>query len=147
TYNGTAVLSDTTGSVQPTNTGEFVNGIWRGEVKVLYGGDSVGITAIGGGMSGSSNNFIVEGTEQNFLRSIGGALQELISGGSGKAGDSNFIRVIAASLASGLGLLGSAIGIGILVGRGLEAIGRNPMAKGKVAINMYISIAGSLAVA
>ena len=37
--------------------------------------------------------------------------------------------------------MGPGIGIGILVGRALEAIGRNPEAAGKVQATMFIGIA------
>lgn len=150
-FNGTVQLSDSTGSVTPTTAGPFVSGIWRGEVKLFYASENAVLTAVGGGMSGSSNPFVVEGEEgSGFLRNIGNALSQILEsvGGVGGLGkDGNLIRTIAAAVASGLGLLGASIGIGILVGRGLEAIGRNPMAKGKVTINMYISIAGSIAIA
>lgn len=152
-FNGTVQLSDSTGSITPTTAGPFVSGIWRGEVKLFYATDAAVITAIGGGMSGSSNTFQVEGEHNaGFLRSIGSALSQLMDSlGGGSAGQaqaaSNLIRTIAAALAAGLGLLGAAIGIGIMVGRGLEAIGRNPMAKGKVSMTMYISLIGGIGVA
>jgi F0F1-type ATP synthase membrane subunit c/vacuolar-type H+-ATPase subunit K len=46
-----------------------------------------------------------------------------------------------------MGLLGSALAIGLLVGRGLEAIGRNPLAKSKVQINMYLMVVVCVGVA
>ncbi len=158
TYNGSATLSDSTGSIVPTNATPFVSGIWRGEVKILYADDAVTISALGVGMSGVSNAFKVEGEEsKGLLRNIGSALSNLIASATGqgtgnKAGGSAkgsqlLIRNLAAGIASGFGLLGSAIGVGIMAGRGLEAIGRNPMAKGKVQLNMYISLVVSIIVA
>ena len=41
----------------------------------------------------------------------------------------------------GLGVIGPGIGLGLLVGRALEAIGRNPEASGKITANMFIGIA------
>ena len=149
-YQGSAVLSDSTGSISPTTISPFVSGIWKGEIKLLYTSDNAVVTAIGGGLSGSSNAFKVEGDNAGFIRNVGSALtqimQSISSAGNGKS-DTNFIKTIAAAFASGLGLLGSAIGIGLMVGRGLEAIGRNPMAKSKVAINMYLSLAVGLLMA
>ena len=49
-------------------------------------------------------------------------------------------KVLGMALAVGLGVLGPGIGIGILVSRALEAIGRNPEASGKVIPNMFIGI-------
>lgn len=151
-FQGSAAISDSTGSITPTTASAFSSGIWHGEVKLQYGDENAIITAIGGGMSGTSNAFKVEGDSASFLRNISGALSQImdtITGASGGIGrpESNFIRTIAAAFAAGLGLLGSAIGIGIMVGRGLEAIGRNPMAKSKVAINMYLSLGAGIVIA
>ena len=49
-------------------------------------------------------------------------------------------KVIGMALAVGLGMIGPGIGIGILVSRALEAIGRNPEAMGKITTNMFIGI-------
>ncbi len=49
-------------------------------------------------------------------------------------------KVIGMALAVGLGVMGPGIGIGILVSRALEAIGRNPDAMGKITTNMFIGI-------
>ncbi len=156
-FGGSALLSDSTLSITPTTTTAFTSGIWRGEVRVLYSYTDEIITAVGSnGLSGSSNPFKVEGEETNLLRTAGVALSNIISkltgeGGGGAASrgktESDLIRTLGAGLAAGMGLLGAAIGIGMLVGRGLEAIGRNPMAKAKVQINMYLSLIGGLGVA
>ncbi|OGB72186.1 hypothetical protein A2Y26_00695 [candidate division CPR2 bacterium GWD2_39_7] len=50
------------------------------------------------------------------------------------------LKHLAAGIASGLGLLGSGLGMAWMAGRGLEAIGRNPLAKSKVQVNMYIGM-------
>ena len=58
-----------------------------------------------------------------------------------------FARLIGAGLAAGLGAIGPGIGVG-LVGKGaLEAIGRNPEARGPIMTNMILSIAFAEAVA
>ena len=51
------------------------------------------------------------------------------------------MTAIAKGLAIGLGTIGPGIGIGILVSRALEAIGRNPEASGKVLLPMFAGIA------
>jgi len=53
----------------------------------------------------------------------------------------------AAALAIGTGAIGPAIAIGILTAKGLEAIGRNPEAAGKIQTNMILGIAFAEAVA
>lgn len=56
-------------------------------------------------------------------------------------------KMIGAALAIGLGALGPGIGLGILAGKALEAIGRNPEAQGKVQTTMILAIAVTEAVA
>ncbi len=51
------------------------------------------------------------------------------------------MKAVAMALAAGVGVLGPGIGIGMLVARALEAIGRNPEAAGKVQATMFIGIA------
>lgn len=53
----------------------------------------------------------------------------------------NSYKAIAMGIAAGLGVLGPGLGVGILVARALEAIGRNPEAAGKVQATMFIGIA------
>ena len=57
------------------------------------------------------------------------------------------IKSIAAALAIAIGALGPALAIGILAGKGMEAIGRNPEAANKVQTAMILSIAFAEAIA
>ena len=57
------------------------------------------------------------------------------------------IKSIAAAVAIGLGALGPALAIGMLAGKGLEAVGRNPEAAQKVQTAMILSIAFAEAIA
>lgn len=57
------------------------------------------------------------------------------------------LKTIAAGLAIGLGAIGPAIGIGLLAGKALEAIGRNPEASGKIQSAMILAIAFTEAIA
>lgn len=59
-YTGTNALSDTTGTISPTVTGNFVNGIWSGMVTINSVASGVKITTAGGGKSGESNVFDVK---------------------------------------------------------------------------------------
>lgn len=56
-------------------------------------------------------------------------------------------KIIGMALAVGLGMIGPGIGIGILVSKALEAIGRNPEAAPKVQATMFIGIAFTEALA
>lgn len=56
-------------------------------------------------------------------------------------------KLLGPAIAIGLGALGPGIGLGILMGKALEAIGRNPEAAGKIQIPMFIGLAFTEAVA
>ncbi len=51
------------------------------------------------------------------------------------------MKFLAAALAIGLGTLGPGVGIGLLGGKAMEALGRNPEAAGVVQTNMILAIA------
>ena len=57
------------------------------------------------------------------------------------------MKALSMAIVVGLGMIGPGIGIGILVSKALEAIGRNPEASGKVQTNMFIGIAFTEALA
>ncbi len=57
------------------------------------------------------------------------------------------LKLLAAGLAMGLGALGPGIGIGVLASGALQAIGRNPDARGAIFTNMIITVALAEAVA
>jgi F-type H+-transporting ATPase subunit c len=50
-------------------------------------------------------------------------------------------RLFATALAIGLGVLGPGIGIGIIGGKAVEAMGRNPDAEGSIRNTMILAIA------
>ncbi|MFZ5437718.1 MAG: ATP synthase F0 subunit C [Patescibacteria group bacterium] len=54
---------------------------------------------------------------------------------------------IAIGMVMSIGMIGPAIGLGLLVGKGLEAIGRNPEAAGKIQTNMILGMAFTEAIA
>lgn len=56
-------------------------------------------------------------------------------------------KTIGMALVVGLGVIGPGIGIGILVSKALEAIGRNPEAAGTIQATMFIGIAFTEALA
>jgi len=50
------------------------------------------------------------------------------------------LQLIAMAIAAGFGVFGPAIGIGLIGGKAMEAIGRNPEASGKIVSNMILAI-------
>lgn len=57
------------------------------------------------------------------------------------------MKQLGAAIVMGLGTFGPAIGIGILAGKAMEAIGRNPEASSKIQTNMVLAIAFAEAIA
>ncbi len=57
------------------------------------------------------------------------------------------LKLLAAGLAMGLGALGPGLGIGILGFGAMQALGRNPEARGAILTNMILAIAFAEAVA
>ncbi len=56
-------------------------------------------------------------------------------------------KFVAAAIAMGLGALGPALGIGMLAGRAMESLGRNPDAAPVIQTNMILGIAFTEAIA
>jgi len=54
--------------------------------------------------------------------------------------DIDSARLIGMGIAAGFGVLGPGIGIGLIGGRAMDAIGRNPDASGKIIPNMILAI-------
>jgi len=61
--------------------------------------------------------------------------------------DAESAKLIGAALAISIGAIGPGIGLGILAGKGLEAIGRNPEATSKIQTNMILMGAFTEAIA
>lgn len=55
--------------------------------------------------------------------------------------DAEAMKMLAAGLAIGLGALGPGLGIGILGYGAMQALGRNPEARGAIMTNMILAIA------
>jgi F-type H+-transporting ATPase subunit c len=56
-------------------------------------------------------------------------------------------KLLGAGLAMGLGAIGPGVGLGILIGKALEAVARQPEVSGEVRTNMFIGIGVTEAVA
>jgi F0F1-type ATP synthase membrane subunit c/vacuolar-type H+-ATPase subunit K len=164
-YEGPLVLADTTGTIDPATVQPSQSGIWYVQAVINLSHPEVSITAAGDGMVGVSNIFEVigepakgdvgpglgglgQGVGEVLGASISAIIDQLLLEEGGRYA---ILRYIGSGLAAGFGILGAAIGGGIMVSRGLEAIGRNPYAKGRLQVNLYASIsafviAASLAV-
>ncbi len=56
-------------------------------------------------------------------------------------------KVLGMAFVVGIGVVGPALGIGLIVSKALEAMGRNPEAAGKLQATMFIGIAFTEALA
>ncbi|MBA7679227.1 ATP synthase subunit c [subsurface metagenome] len=61
--------------------------------------------------------------------------------------EAEMIKLLAAGLCMGLGAIGPGIGIGILGLGAMNALGRNPEARGPIMTNMILAIAFAEAIA
>ena len=61
--------------------------------------------------------------------------------------DAEAVRLLAAGLAMGMGTLGPALGIGLLGYGAVQAVARNPEARGPIFTNMLFAVALAEAVA
>ncbi len=61
--------------------------------------------------------------------------------------DSETMRFLAAALAIGLGALGPGLGLGMIGGKAMEALGRNPEAADRIFVPMILGLAFTEAVA
>ena len=57
------------------------------------------------------------------------------------------VKLLAAGIAMGLGAIGPGIGVGLVALGALQALGRNPEARGPIMTNMILGIAFAEAVA
>lgn len=57
------------------------------------------------------------------------------------------VKLLGAALAIGLGAIGPGIGVGIVAGKAVEALGRNPEAEGTIRNTMILGIAFAEAIA
>ena len=61
--------------------------------------------------------------------------------------DAEAAKLLGAGIAMGVGALGPGIGLGILIGKALESIARQPEVAGDIRTNMFIGIGVTEAVA
>jgi F-type H+-transporting ATPase subunit c len=61
--------------------------------------------------------------------------------------EADAVRLLASALAIGIGAIGPALGIGILVSKAMEALGRNPEAEPAIRLNMILGMGFTEAIA
>ncbi len=66
-YEGTAYLTDTTGTIEPVETDAFTDGTWTGDVTITKAEENVVITATDDAITGNSNEFTVEPPKVDYI--------------------------------------------------------------------------------
>ncbi|HSL95276.1 MAG TPA: ATP synthase F0 subunit C [Thermoleophilia bacterium] len=61
--------------------------------------------------------------------------------------DADSARLLAAGISMGVGSIGPALGLGMLISKALESIARQPEVSGEIRVNMFIGIGVTEAVA
>ncbi len=139
-FNSPIVIDDTTHTITPGSGTNFINGIWSGNEVITTPQNNDVVSVSGGGITGTSNEFNVTGkSPPNIFSTLSSKISSVIVQANSGTNSKFDSRIISAGLISGLGLLGSALSIGLMSSKGLEAIGRNPYARGKIQISMLIS--------
>jgi len=75
-----------------------------------------------------------------FLATTGVAAAQAV-GAADNESTVSAMKFMAAAIVMGLGSLGPGLGIGLLGGKAMEALGRNPEAAGAIQTNMILAIA------
>ena len=152
-FTGPVFIQDGTNTMTPNVSDTFKSGVWNGNETITKAIEKDIISAHGNGLSGTSNTFTVKdslsaaklgtGTAQavksagtQLTKSLAATLKALQKSLNGSGG----WHALAQGIAIGLGLLGSAISIGLTSRKAVEAIGRNPFAKTKIQVSLIISI-------
>ena len=76
-----------------------------------------------------------------FLATTAVAFAQTPAGAAANEFSEKGMKFLAAAIAMGVGAIGPAIGIGLLGGKAMEALGRNPEAAGAIQTNMILAIA------
>ncbi len=158
-FEGPVEISDSSQTLFPIKTEEFKKGRWSGQVTVNSNDDSTIIQGAGGGLLGASKSIKVlskfEFKKQsivgvwsapyNMIAYVGQGIANFVHSFlnvSGKFPETT--KNVAAGGVAAVGFFGAAISFGITAARGLEAIGRNPFAKGKIISSLMIAFVVSV---
>lgn len=161
-FDGPVQLSDSTNTMTPRTSGKFVKGVWTGKVAINTGEETTLVRVAGNQLEGVSKNLKIA-SKFSFKKASGvGVLSSMYNVVTG-IGEwmANFVhsffkvsssfpettKNIAAGIVALGGLGAAAFGFGRAASRGMEAIGRNPYAKGKILLSLSIAFIVSLAFA
>lgn len=158
-FDGPVQLSDTTETVTPRTTAKFAKGTWSGKISINTADASTVVKAAGAERDGVSKNLAIE-SKYTFERAGTGGILGTLYNAISSVGEwmANFVhsffkvstsfpettRNVAASAVAVAGLVGATIGFGRSAARAMEAIGRNPYARGRIIGGLLITLLVSL---
>ena len=158
-FTGPVELTDSTGTLYPGKTATFTEGKWDGKVSVNTSEDTTFIKVAGGQLMGSSNNVKVA-SAYTFRKDYGGGILAAPLNLVSSIGQyiANFVhsffnisakfpettKNVSSGAVAAIGLLGAIISFMVSVSKGVEALGRNPYAKGKIFFSLFMAFIVSL---
>ena len=153
-FAGPVEISDTTSTLYPSKTTAFTNGVWQGKISINTAENATIIKAAGESLLGASKSINIKSKyafrkdrlkgfwakPYGVVASVGEFLANFIH---------SFFRIssrfpettknVASGGVAAIGFLAAAIGFGLAASKGLEAIGRNPYARGKILSSLFIA--------
>lgn len=158
-FEGPVQLSDSTQTLIPQVTGKFTKGVWSGKITINTADPTTVIKAAGAERDGVSKNLKIN-SKFAFKRTDAEGILGVLYNAITAAGEwaANFVhsffkistnfpettRNVAASLVAVAGLAGATYGFGRSAARAMEAIGRNPYARGKIIGSLLLTLVVSL---
>ena len=161
-FDGPVELTDSTQTVTPAQTAKFVKGRWTGRIAINTASENTIIRAAGQQLEGVSKNLAVASKYGGKRSDVGGPAGWVL-GVVTDAGEkiANFVhsffklsnsfpentKNVAASLVAVVGILGAVVSFGKAATKGMEAIGRNPYARGKIIGSLFVAFLVSVSFA
>ncbi len=158
-FKGPIELTDSTATITPRASGEFVKGSWTGKVSVNTGDPQTVIRAAGNKRQGISNNLVIESKFKTKKTNAGGIMGAAYNAVA-SVGDSfaNFVhsfmktsanypettKNVAGGGVAAFGFIASSMAFGRAASKGIEAIGRNPYARKKILLSLVVAFVVSL---
>ncbi|MCX6013501.1 MAG: hypothetical protein NTV30_08875 [Chloroflexi bacterium] len=147
---GPVQILDTSNSINPAISGDFVDGIWKGKVMLSTSLSKTVVSASGERLNGSTKPLEIsskKATLSGIMGFVGGIVTKagtllaswIHSLTKSSARFPEATKNIASGLVAAIGFLAAGIGFGIVAARGIEAIGRNPYAKWKIISSLLIA--------
>ena len=150
-FSGPVEFSDTTQTVTPRVSGAFTKGVWAGRIAINTGEENTVVKVAGAQLDGVSKNLKIDnkfafarssengilGAMYNVVTSVGETIANFVHSFFNVSNSfPETTKNIAAGIVAVGGFSAAAFGFGRTASRGIEAIGRNPYARGKILLSL-----------